>query len=441
MKMTNKTQLPALLLATGILCTTSAQADDLGGIYRLALDNDPQYLGAIATNRAAQEARPQARAALMPNVTLQANTAGNKQDGTVAPGTDRYNSHGYTLSITQPVFRWDRWVQLQQADSQIKQANAELDFSHQDLITRVATKYFDVLKAEDNLEFARNSKEAISQQLNQAQQRFEVGLIAITGVHEAQARYDQARTDEIVALNTLSNTWEDLREIIGVKPEKLALLKEQMPLEPPMPADVDEWSTMGLENSPIIKAASDATQVAQREIDVQYSDHYPTLDLVGSYRASRFGDDDLLDTNNGSIAVELNVPIYTGGGVTASTRQARYQMIASQERLDQARRAVDKEVRNSFRGVHASISAVKSLQAGIVSAQSSVEATEAGFDVGTRTLVDVLNEQRDLYAAKRDFARARYNYVLTGLRLKQATGLFTEEDLVKVNGLLELNQE
>jgi len=422
----------------------TAEAEDLMGVYRIAAEYDARLRAAGAVRDAQYQARPLALSGLLPQIGVTGDLAYQDQrvqnSSLGSPSAD-YNSGRLSLGLVQPLYRRDRMVRLKQADWQLEQADADYVTSEQDLMYRVATAYFSVLGAQEGVTFVRAEKKAIERQLDQAQQRFEVGLIAITGVHEAQARYDQARTDEIVALNTLSNTWEDLREIIGVKPEKLALLKEQMPLEPPMPADVDEWSTMGLENSPIIKSASDATQVAQREIDVQYSGHYPTLDLVGSYGASRFGDDDLLDTNKGRIAVELNVPIYTGGGVTASTRQARYQMIASQERLDQARRAVDKEVRNSFRGVHASVSAVKSLQAGIVSAQSSVEATEAGFDVGTRTLVDVLNEQRDLYAAKRDFARARYTYVLTGLRLKQATGLFTEEDLVKVNGLLELNQE
>ncbi len=424
----------------------TAQAEDLMQVYNIAAEYDAKLRTAGAVRDARYQAKPLALSGLLPQIGAAGDLA--YDDRSIQDSSDSslgnldadYGSSHIALRLVQPIFRRDRLVRLKQADWQLEQADADYVTSEQDLMYRVATAYFNVLGAQEGVTFIRAEKKAIERQLDQAQQRFEVGLIAITGVHEAQARYDQARTDEIVALNTLSNTWEDLREIIGIKPEQISLLKEKMPLEPPMPADVDEWSTMGLENSPIIKSASDATQVAQKEIDVQYSGHYPTLDFVGSYGASRFGDDNIHDTNNGRVAVELNVPIYTGGGVTAATRQARYQMIASQERLDQARRLVDKEVRNSFRGMHASISAVRSLQAGIVSAQSSVEATEAGFEVGTRTLVDVLNEQRDLYAAKRDYARARYLYLLTGLRLKQAAGVLIPADLEKVNELLEATQ-
>lgn len=432
-----KTRIIVALL--GFLVHT-VHAENLMDVYTIAFEYDAKLRAAGAVRDAQYEAKPLALSGLLPQIGVSGDLAYHDQriqsSSLGNPSTD-YDSGGLSMSLVQPLFRRDRLVRLDQADWQLEQADADYSIAQQDLVLRVAVAYFNVLGAQEGVIFVRAEKKAIERQLDQAQQRFEVGLIAITGVHEAQARYDQANTDEIVALNNLSNTWEDLREIIGMKPEKLALLKEQIPLDPPMPADVDEWSTIGLENNPVIKSASDATQVAQREIDVQYSGHYPTLDLIGSYGATRYGNDNLLDSNDGRVAVELNVPIYTGGGVTAATRQARYQMIASQERLDQARRAVDKDVRNSYRGVHASISAVKSLQAGIVSAQSSVEATEAGFDVGTRTLVDVLNEQRDLYAAKRDYARARYAYVLTGLQLNLAVGVLTKEDLQKINDLLE----
>ncbi len=430
----------SIIVALLSFLVQTGHAEDLMDVFKIAADYDAQLRAAGAVRDAQYQAKPLARSGLLPEIGAYGDLAYHNQsiqDSSLgSPSTD-YDSSHLSLSLSQPLFRRDRMVRLEQADWQLEQADADYTTARQDLVLRVATAYFNVLDAQEGVTFVRAEKKAIERQLDQAKQRFEVGLIAITGVHEAQARYDQARTDEIVALNTLSNNWEDLREIIGMKPEKLALLKEQVPLEPPMPADVGEWRTMGLENNPVIKSASDATQVAQREIDFQYSGHYPTLDLVGSYGASRFGEENLRDTNDGRIALQLNVPIYTGGGVTAATRQARYQMIASQERLDQARRAVDKEVRNAFRGVHASISAVNSLQAGIVSAKSSVEATEAGFDVGTRTLVDVLNEQRDLFAAKRDYARARYAYVLQGVQLKVAAGVLGTEDLQEINDLLE----
>ena len=422
------------------LSVQAVSAEDLAAVYEIAFDYDAQLRAAGAVRDAQYEAKPLAKSTLLPQIGAFGDLAYESlrlRDSSPLSSDADYGSGRLGVSLIQPLYRRDRLERLKQADWQLEQADADYAIAQQDLVLRVANAYFSVLAAEEGVTFIRAEKKAIERQLDQAKQRFEVGLIAITGVHEAQARYDQARTDEILQLNILANTWEQLREIIGVKPEKLNTLKEQIALEPPMPADVDEWRTMALENNPIIKSASDATQVAQKEIDVQYSGHYPTLDLVGSYGASRFNDDDVLDKEVGRIALEVNLPLYTGGGVTAATRQARHLMIATQEQLDQARRAVDKQVRNAFRDVHASISAVKSLQAGIVSAQSSVEATEAGFEVGTRTLVDVLNEQRDLYAAKRDYARARYTYVLRGLELKLAAGVLKEEDLREINSLLD----
>lgn len=422
------------------LLVQAAPAEDLAAVYEIAFDYDAQLRAAGAVRDAQYEAKPLARSGLLPQIGVYGDLAHenrNVRDSSTPSVDGDWNSGNLGVSLTQPLFRRDRLVRMKQADWQLEQADADYAIAQQDLVLRVAAAYFSVLDAEEGVTFIRAEKKAIERQLDQAKQRFEVGLIAITGVYEAQARYDQANTDEILQLNALDQTWEELREIIGVKPEKVNTLKETIPLEPPMPADVDAWRTMALENNPIIKSASDATQVAQKEIDVQYSGHYPTLDLVASYGASRFDADYLNDADNGRVAVELNVPIYTGGGVTAATRQARHLMIATQEQLDQARRAVDKDVRNAYREVHASISAVRSLQAGIVSAQSSVEATEAGFEVGTRTLVDVLNEQRDLYAAKRDYARARYTYVLRGLQLKLAAGVLKEEDIREINSLLD----
>ena len=422
------------------LLVQSVSAEDLMEVYEIAFDYDAQLRAAGAVRDAQYEAKPLARSSLLPQIGVYGDLTYDSvdyRDSFVGSNDDDWNSGRLGVSLTQSLYRRDQLERMKQADWQLEQADADYAIAQQDLVLRVAQAYFNVLGAQEGVTFIRAEKKAIERQLDQAKQRFEVGLIAITGVHEAQARYDQANTDEILELNTLDQTWEELREIVGVKPEKLYTLKKDIPLEPPVPADVDEWRTMALENNPVIKSASDATQVAQKEIDVQYSGHYPTLDLVGSYGSARYDADHLYDTDNGRIAVELNVPLYTGGFVTAATRQARHQMIASQELLDQARRAVDKDVRNAYREVQASISAVKSLQAGIVSAQSSVEATEAGFEVGTRTLVDVLNEQRDLYAAKRDYARARYTYVLRGLQLKLAAGVLKKEDLQAINDLLE----
>ncbi|HID46277.1 MAG TPA: type I secretion protein TolC [Chromatiaceae bacterium] len=412
-----------------------AAADDLLQVYNMAVEKDPVLREAAAVRESRRESRPLAMAQLLPNVSASGDLNYNNVN-THSLGDESYGTGSLGINLLQPIYRRDRFIRLEQADWQLELADAEYRAQEQDLMLRVATAYFDILSAQEGVTFVRADKKAIARQLEQAKQRFEVGLIAITGVHEAQARYDQAVTDEIVAQNELDNAWEDLRQILGIRPEALAGLKEKLELEPPTPAAIDEWSAFGLENNPAVKVASDATQIAQREIEVQNSGHYPSLDLVGRYSGFQTNQDNRFDVDNGNIGLQLNVPLYAGGGVTAATRQARADLIAAQERLDQARRSTDKAVRNAYRGVQASISAVRALEAAIVSTKSALEATTAGFEVGTRTLVDVLNSQRDYYRSQRDFARARYVYLVNMLRLRQAAGVLSVEDLEKVNSLL-----
>ncbi len=428
-------KLKTMLIVLALFAQHSS-ADDLMQIYQQALQKDPQLKEAAAVRESRYEAKPLARSALLPQIGVSGNLRYNYQD--IHPlGSDDYANGDLGVGLTQPLYRRDRLIRLEQADWQIDLADADYLTQQQDLMLRVASAYFNVLSAEENRTFVQADKKAISRQLEQAKQRFEVGLIAITGVHEAQARFDQAVTDEILAQNELDNAWEDLRLIIGVTPAELANLKKDVALSPPQPALIDEWSSMGLINSPVVKAASDATQIAQREIEVQRSGAFPTLDLVGRYSTSQTDAEGGLDADVASVGLELNVPIYTGGAVSASTRQARADLVAAQERLDQARRKVDREVRNAYRGVQASISAVRALEAAITSTKSALEATTAGFEVGTRTLVDVLNSQRDYFRAQRDYAKARYVYVVNMLRLKRAAGTLKEEDLKQLNALLE----
>jgi|AMFO01.1.fsa_nt_gi type I secretion outer membrane protein, TolC family len=431
-----KTLIASLLLAL----SQGSLAEDLLEVYKLAMERDPVLREAAAKLESQREAKPLALSQLLPQVSVTGDASYNRFDPDNGP-SDNYGTTDLSIGLSQSIYRRDRFVRLEQSEWQLELADAQYRAQEQDLMLRVATAYFNVLSAQETLTFVRADKKAIARQLEQAKQRFEVGLIAITGVHEAQARYDQAVTNEILAINDLDNAWEDLRQILGIRPEKLADLKKKIPLEPPMPADIDEWSAMALQNSPDVKAASDATQIAQREVEAQRSGHYPTLDLFGRYGISHSDQDGALydDIRSGAIGLQLNVPIYQGGGVEAATRQARADLIAAQERLDQARREVDKQVRNAYRTLQASISAVKSLAAAIVSTKSALDATTAGFDVGTRTMVDVLNAQRDYYRALRDHAKARYSYITSLLTLKRAAGVLTEKDMVEINALLAEN--
>ncbi len=432
-----------VFLILGLGCLAPAWASDLSEVYRLSVQNDPQYKAAQAANRAAQEARPQARSGLLPSVNLGASTDWNEQTGT--NGNRNYNTHGWTLSISQPVFRYDRWMQLSQADSRINQADAELAFAGQDLIIRVATRYFDVLSAADNLEYARNSKTAIGQQRRQSQQRFEVGLIAITDVEEARARYDLAVADEIAAENQLANAREALREVSGEYHGSLSALSAEVPLVSPEPNNIDRWTETALNQNLQLLASRYAVESAGDEIKVRQAGHYPTLDLVGSHEYTSSGPRPFSlggtipgsQSHTNTIGLQLNVPLYSGGLVSSRTEEARHLYDQAVDNMEVARRSTQRQTRESFLGVLAAISKVKALKQALTSTQTALEATEAGFQVGTRTSVDVVVAQQEMYKARRDYKAAKYAYILNTLQLKQAAGTVAEDDLTQVNAWLK----
>lgn len=426
-----------------IFLTPWLQAQDLMAVYELAIKNDPQVQASAEQLNAARESKNLSRAQLLPTIGLGASYDYIHSDLKTLRGesvdiTSDYNDHSLGLSLTQPIYRRNYLVQLEQADSTIAQAEAQYASAQIDLMLRSATTYFNILSAEDDLRVAQAEREATGRQLDQAQQRFDVGLIAITDVHEAQAAFDAARASEIAAQNSLDNAWEALFEIIGPEPKtKLAKLGDGLQLTPPVPNDLQEWSdTAQQQNFSIIATRSNLESVRQ-EIEVSRSGHYPTLDLVGGYNISRTDSDLGSESDNASIGLELALPLYAGGGVTALTEQARANYRAAQQGLDQTRRAVNRQVRDAFRGVLSTISRVEALQAATVSAKSALESTQAGYEVGTRTIVDVLNVQRNLFSSQRDYLRSRYDYIINGLSLKAAAGNLGSEDLQRVNGWLE----
>ncbi len=430
-----------IALAIGLVLGTSVvSAADLAEVYRMATENDPGLRAARATRDANLEAKPLAEAQLRPNVALTGDANYLNQDikDSVRGAYDEdYGTADAALQVVQPLYRKDRLIQLEQAEDQVAKAGIDYNAAEQDLILRAANAYFGVLSAKDTLTFAETEKKAIARQLDQAKQRFEVGLIAITGVHEAQARYDQSRADEILAQNNLDNAVEALLEITEQNALPLADLRRNVPMLSPEPASLEEWSKTATSTNPGIVSARYDADIARKQIRLQDAGDSPAVDLVGSYAMGRSGSDFGTDQNTATIGVQLNWPLYTGGGVSAATRQARYQYEAAQEVLEQRRRSVQTQVRNAYRGVESSISRVKALEAAQVSAQSALEATEAGFEVGTRTLVDVLDSQRDLYRAKRDLAQSRYDYIINTLSLLQAAGTLNMEDVTTVNGWLE----
>ena len=424
---------PALSVA---LATSSAWSADLMDVYREAQDSDPQIQAALAAYQAVTTLRPQAKAGLLPNVGLGADLERHRYDDQTSGGTDSYaTNRNISLNLRQPLYNRERFVALDQSEARIAQAEAQFESARQNLALRAAEGYFNVLSARAEVEFAQSEKTSTSRQLEQSNKRFEVGMIAITDVNEAQAAYDAAVAAEIAALNQLANAREALRELTGEYHEDLASLSPQTPMVPPEPADMDAWTEVAMAQNLAVQAAEHGVQVARHEVDIQRSGHYPTLDATAShgYTDSQFGGIIGVERYDTAVGLELNVPIYQGGGIRARTQQAAYLLNQEKEQLDSQRRTALRQTRDAFRGVQTGISQVNALQQSIVSADSALEATQAGFDVGTRTIVDVLVAQRNLFQAQRNYAQARYSYIVNMLRLKQAAGTLSPEDLQEVN--------
>ncbi len=427
---------------TGLVCTMLAalplHADDLASVYQQALNADPTFNAALAGHTAALEALPQSRAGLLPDITLSGAVSRDRFDPRNGGATSYATNETYTIGLRQPVYRRDRFIRLQQADSRIAQADAQFAAARQDLVLRVATRYFLVLGALDNLAFVRADKAALTRTLDQARQRFEVGLAAITDTLKAQAAYDIAISDEISAEQLLADAHEALRELTGELPSTLEVLRADIPLLAPDPSDQGLWVAAAIEQNPLMLAAQAATETAKQEIQVQRSGHYPSIDVTAdySYRDNRFGGFQDLQRNDSAIGVEMSLPLYQGGLTASRTREQRSLYNQAQEQQEQQYRATERQTRDNYRGVVSSISKVNALKRAIESNEKAYEAARAGFDVGTRDIVDVLDAQRELLRARRDHARSRYDYLLNTLRLKQAAGILEESDLAKISGWL-----
>ena len=399
-----------------------AAAENLLEVFEFALKSDPEFLAAGADNRAAQEIRPQARAGLLPEVGLSFTTQWNERQR-----LPDVRSDNLTLNAAHPIWRRDRRIAVDQADSRIARADALYAAARQDLMVRVAERYFGVLEAEDEIGFARATLEAFEQQLAQSRQRFEVGLIPITDVEEAKAGFDLSKAQLIAAENALDIAREALRETTGAYQEKLAPLTE-MPLVTPEPEDIDEWTEIALDRNPRLLAARHDTETARREIRRIQAGHSPALDAVGSIGLNDTGLPPG-ETRGANVGLRLSLPLYRGGSILSRTRESRHRYQRTLDVLERERRRAQRETRGAYLGVESGISRVRALEQAVRSSRAAAEAIEAGFQVGTRTSVDVLDAQRDLFRARRDLSEARYGYVLDVLRLKRAAGTLSEDDL------------
>ena len=431
------------ILISTILVSINSLSADLASIYFLAEKNDPTYQQEISKHLAVTESRPQALAKLLPSLNLSGNTKRNAQDITTsgssvgADGEIDFNSHGYSLSITQPLFRRDDFIALAQADSQIKESEAKLAKAQQNLIIKVSKSYFNVLKSLDNLEFAKTEVTSLKRQLDQANQKFEVGLSAITDVQEAKAGYDLAVAQEIQAINKIDNAKEEVRELTGEYINQFSVLGKDILLVKPNPEVIDSWTELAIKQNLDIAAANFALESARKEIKKQSAGHLPTVDIVASHgydsTGGRFGS---TRTDRSAIGLELNIPIYSGGLVNSKTREAHEKYNQSMHYLEKARRSAQRETREAYLGVISGISQVAALKQAVISSETALLATESGFEVGTRTAVDVVASQRATSKALRDYSNAKYDYILNTLKLKRSAGTLSPDDLNLINAWL-----
>jgi outer membrane protein len=434
--------LALLLLSLGV--APPSLADDLVAVYQQAAGEDPQLEAAREALAAVQESHEQARAALfLPRADFSANVNQDRQSvqfggaATGSSGSSTFVSGGYTLTLTQPILHYERVMGKQQADKRVAQAEAEFAAAEIAVLLRVAERYFEVLATADNLRFAQAQRDTLARGLAETQQRQRVGFLALADVQEAQAGYDRALSDVVDAEHQLRDAQESLQEITGKQYGQLAVLRDDIPLVAPEPASEARWVDQALGQNLSLRVSEQLVEIAKAAVELQKSGHLPTLDAVGSQSFStsggRFGSSDVEDT---IVGLSLTVPLYQGGQVNSKIREAEHRHSQAKANLKQAQRAVHREASNAFLGVVGGISRVKALRQTVSSSQTALAATQAGFRAGRRTALDVIIAEREQLRAQNDYARARYDYLLATLRLKQAVGTLSPEDLVKINGLL-----
>jgi len=429
-----------LSLLTALLLSPVA-AHDLMSVYHDAALEDPQLERAKEALEAIQETQVQANAALyLPEAQFGANVNGDSQsvqlsgDSTGVSGRSKFMAGAYVLSLTQPLLHYDRIIGVEQSDSRVAQAEAEYAAAEIALLLRVAERYFDVLAAQENLDFSKTQQESLARGLKETQQYQVAGFLALTDVKEAQAGYDRAVADAVEAKHQYRDALEGLQEVTGNHYDKLANLRETLALVEPDPAIEEAWIQQAFTQNYGLLASELAAQTAKQEIQRQQAGHLPTLDAVGNHSFStsggRFGSADIQDT---TLGLSFNMPLYQGGRVNSRSREAEHHYREALAKLKQEQRAVHRATSKAFLGVTAGISRVKALEQAVHSTEIAVAATTAGFKVGRRTALDIIVAEREQLRAQRDYARARYDYLLNTLRLKQTVGTLSPDDLTQVN--------
>lgn len=436
-----------LIFAAGLFsCVQAAMATDLLEVYHHALESDQTYKQAEATYLSAKTTVDQSQANLLPNLQLtggwtETKTTTNNDPnyiGGAVSATTNSAATAFALNLTQTLFNWQQFKALQQVKTTVKAAATTYAAAAQDLIMRVSTAYFAVLQSEDVVRFTAVQQRALNRQLQVAQQRYDVGLDAVTAVYDAQAQYDAMRAKYIQAQNDLSNQREALREITGQLYPELYRLKDDFPLLSPNPADINQWVSMAEAQNLTLLAQNFTTQAARQTIDVESAQHYPTLSLSGSYGPTNTQQQSPNPTatsyvNSTSYGVNLAMPIYAGGSITSQVHQAQYNYQGAVALLDLTHRQTVANTRKAYLGIVAEISQIEADRQAIKSAKSALASNEAGYRVGTQTILNVLNAETTLYQAETTYAQDRFNYVMNTLTLKQAAGTLNANDVVELN--------
>jgi outer membrane protein len=433
-----------LTVALGAISLSApARGEDLMQIYREAVTSDPAIASAQANWQATQEVVPQARAGLLPIASASGGASGNQYDATVKtdPKTDvshRYAQYNALVSASQPLFRYQNIVALDQAKQQVVQSNDVLELARQDLILRVAVAYFDVLLAQFNVELADSQKKAVVEALAQAKRNFEVGVATITDTNEAQAKYDQIVAQEIATKNDYDNKVTALRAIIGRYPKELKRVGPGLKPVPPEPDNFQYWVDRSRTDNLNVRVSDRNFDIATLQIDRARAGHYPTLDLVASYSyVNSAGASVTLGftsySTQGTIGVQLAVPIYQGGAIESQVRQAIALQDRARQDLEFARRTAFTLAQTGYTGVVSAVASVKAFEQALLSAESAYQSNVLGQEVGVRTFLDVLTVQQNVYSTRRDLAQAYFNYLIGGLRLKAAIGTLNDGDLEEVN--------
>ncbi|GAA6150917.1 TolC family outer membrane protein [Pseudoteredinibacter isoporae] len=448
-----------IVAISGLVAASASYADSLQEVYLQALQNDHQIKADEAAFLAGKEAVNIGRAGLLPNVSARAQYSNTEQDSVGALFTggpastteiDRENE-AYTASLTQPLFDMAAWYNFQQGKAQSKQAEYQFASAQQTLIVRVVEAYLNVLQALDTLSTAKAEQKALSHQLEQTKQRFEVGLAAITDVHEAQAAYDSANASTLQAQGNVGIQFEALEVLTGKKADAISPLKDDFPVVNPTPAARADWVDFALKNNYALKVAKASSESSKQGAKAAKAGHLPTVNGRISYTHYDDTNTDITAQGNTSasdsrtvdgttFAVTLDVPIYSGGGTSARRRQAYQNWMQAQELYNKSLRDTIQQARSAHLQVVTDVAQVKAQKQALTSNMSAQEATQAGYEVGTRNIVDVLQAQQRLYAAQRNYDNSRYAYILNNLRLKQAAGTLSPEDIQSLDQWMSNSQ-